>query len=145
MMFIFRASLLSSYGKNVTKPRNEPKDLQFEKIILHVSEFSFWSCFLVLFIIVTIWSFYGEVPAERYYCPQDVQFAKNCQKPLNTRFQLDLPSERHFEVVTVKLSLNAITTKKIADFQNSFTRLLIIVFISLFGGLHYSHILELLR
>ena len=81
---------------------------------------------MVLFIIVTFWSFYGEVPAERYYCPQDVQFAKNCQKPLNPRFQLDLrclPSERHFEVVTVKLSLNAITTKKIADFRNSVTRL----------------------
>ena len=86
----------------------------------------------MLFIIVTFWSFYGEVPAKRYYCPQDVQFAKHCQKPLNPRFQLDLrclPSERHFEAVTVKLSLNAITTKKIADFQNSVTRLLIIVFI----------------
>ena len=33
------------------------------------------------------------------------------------------PSEQPFEAVTVKLSLNAITTKKIADFQNSVTRL----------------------
>ena len=46
--------------------------------------------------------------------------------PLNHRFQLDLwclPSERHFKAFTVKLLLNAITTKKIADFQISATRL----------------------
>ena len=50
---------------------------------------------------------------------------------MNHRYRLTLwclPSERHFEVVTMRLSLNAITTKKIADFQNSVTRLLIIVF-----------------
>ena len=113
-MLIIRASLLSSYGKNVTEPRNESKDLQFKKLILHVSVFSFWPFFLVLFITVTFCSFYGEVPAERYYRPQDVQFARNCQKPPNPRFQLNLrclPSERHFEVVTVKLSLNAITKR----------------------------------
>ena len=148
MMLIIRASLLSSYGKNVVKPRYETKDSQFARKISHVSEFSFWPCCLVLSIIVTFWSFYGEVLADPYYCPQDGQFAKHCQTPVNHRFQLDLwclPSERHFEAVTVKLSLNAITTKKIADFQNSFTHLLIIAFISLFGALHYSHILELLR
>ena len=67
---------------------------------------------------------------------------------MNQRFKLDLwylPSQRHFEAVTVKLSLNDFTTKKIADFQNSVRRLLIIVFMELFGGLHHSHILELLR
>ena len=80
----------------------------------------------MLSIIVRFWSFYGEVLAERYYCPQDGQFAKHCQTPLTHRFQLDLrylATERHFEAVTVKLSLNAITTKKIADFQNSLTPL----------------------
>ena len=80
----------------------------------------------MLFIIVTFLSIYGEVLADPYYCPQDGQFAKHCQTPVNHRFQLDLwclLSERHFEAVTVKLSLNAITTKKIADFQNSVTRL----------------------
>ena len=82
-------------------------------------------------MIVTFWSFYVKILAEPYYCPQDGQFAKHCHTPLNHRFQLDLwclPSEQPFEAVTVKLSLNAITTKKIADFQNSVTRLLIIVF-----------------
>ena len=80
----------------------------------------------MLSIIVTFLSFYGEVLAEPYYCPQDGRFAKHCQTPVNHRFQVDLwclPSERHFEAVTVKLSLKAITTKKIADFQNSVTRL----------------------
>ena len=127
MMLIIRASLLSCYGKNVTKPRNERKDLQFGKIILHVSEFSFWPCFLVLFIIVTFCSFYGEVSAERYYRPQDVQFARNCQKPPNPRFQLDLrclSSERHFEVVTVKLSLYAITTNIIVTFWSFYGEIL---------------------
>ena len=38
-----------------------------------------------------------------------------------------LQSEQHFEAVTVKLSINAITTKKIPHFQNSVTRLYIIV------------------
>ena len=78
------------------------------------------------FIIVTFWSFYGEVLADPYYCSQDGQFAKDCQTPLNHRFQLDLwclPSKQHFEAVTVKYSLNAITIKKIADFQNSVKRL----------------------
>ena len=40
-----------------------------------------------------------------------------------------LPSERHFEALTVKLSLNPIMTQKMVDLQNSITRLLIIVFI----------------
>ena len=107
-------------------PVTKQKIRNLEKKILHVSQSSFWPCFLVLSIIGTFWSFYDEVLAEPYYFPQDGQFAKHCQTPLNHRFQLDLgclPSERHFEAVTVKLSLNAITTKKIADFQNSFTRL----------------------
>ena len=37
--------------------------------------------------------------------------------------------EPHFETLTVKLSLNAITTQKIADFQNSVTCHTIIVVI----------------
>ena len=41
MVLIIIASLLSSYGKNVAKPRYEPKDLQFRKKILHVSEAQF--------------------------------------------------------------------------------------------------------
>ena len=115
MMLIIRASVLSSYGENVAKPRYQPKDSQFAKKSLHVFESSFWPCFFVLSIIVTFWSFYGKVLAEPYYCPRDGQFAKHCQTPVNHRFQLDLwclPSERHFEAVTVKLSLNAIPTKK---------------------------------
>ena len=64
--------------------------------------------------------------------PKDGQFIKHCHTPLNHRFQLDLwclPSERHFKTLTVKLSLNAITTQKIADFQNFVTCHRIIVFI----------------
>ena len=63
-----------------------------------------------------------KILAEPNCGPKDGQFIKHCQTPLNNRFQLNLwclPLERHFETLTVKLSLNAITTQKIADFQNS--------------------------
>ena len=51
---------------------------------------------------------------------------KYYHKPPNYRSLLllsCLPSKRHFEALTAKLSLKTITTKKIADFQNSVTRL----------------------
>ena len=140
MMF---TSLLSRYGKNVAKPRYEPKDAQFIKKFLHLSESSFWPRFfvlsfiitfyssyvkilvepncgqkdgqfikhwhtslndrfqlvlpqgfkssfsfsyLVLSIIVTLWSFYGEIVAEPCYCPRNNQFPKHCQTPPNNRF-----------------------------------------------------------
>ena len=126
MMLIIRASLLSSYGKNVAKPRYQPKYSQFARKVYTSLNFRFdlpfWSfssqshfgAFTVKFLLNAITT----------HKMSNLQ--KNCQKPLNPRFQLDLrclPSERHFEVVTVKLSLNAITTKKIADFRNSVTRL----------------------
>ena len=57
---------------------------------------------------------------------------------------LCLPSERHFGVLTVKLSLNPIMTKMMADLQNSVTRPLIIVFIHLFSAYRQSDTLELL-
>ena len=41
MVLIIIGSLLSSYGKNVAKPRYEPKDFKFRKKILHVSEAQF--------------------------------------------------------------------------------------------------------
>ena len=98
MMLIIRASRLSSYGKNVAKPRYEAKDSQFGKKILQVSESSIWPFFLVLSIIVTFWSFYGEVLAEPYYYLQDGQFAKHCQTPLNHRFQLDLRWPKRLQI-----------------------------------------------
>ena len=58
--------------------------------------------------------------------PKDGQFVKHCQTPLNYRFQLNLwclPSERHFEALTLKLSIYAIMAQKMADLQNSVTRL----------------------
>ena len=106
MMLIIRASRLSSYGKNVAKPRYEAKDSQFGKKILHVSESSFWPWFLVLSIVVTFWSFYDEVLAEPYYYPQDGQFAKTLSDAPESSF-----------------SARRTVTKKIADFQNSVTRL----------------------
>ena len=83
MMLIIRASFLSSYGRNIAKLRYEPKDLQFRKEILQVSESSFRHCFLVLPITVTFSSCYCEDLAEPYYCSQDGQFAKQCQTPHN--------------------------------------------------------------
>ena len=82
-MLIFRASPLSSYGKNVAKPHYKPKVKKFKKKILHVSKSSFSPCVLVLSIIVRFWNLYGEILAEPYYCSKDGQFAKDCQTPHN--------------------------------------------------------------
>ena len=95
------------------------------KILSHASESSFSATLIVLTIRTTLKSSCREIV-------KDGQFIKHCHTPLNHRFQLHLwclPSERHFETLTVKLSLNAITTQKIADFQNSVTWYRIIVFI----------------
>ena len=62
------------YSKNVAKPHYKPKVRKFKKKILHVSKSSFSRCFLVLSIIVTFWSFYGEILAEPYYCPRKKSF-----------------------------------------------------------------------
>ena len=107
-------------------PVRNKKICNLEKSFYTSLNLRFDLVFLVLSIIVTFWSFYVKVLAETYNCPQDGQFAKHCQTPLNHRFQLDfwcISPERHFEAVTVKFSLNAITTKKIADNQNSVTPL----------------------
>ena len=34
-------------------------------------------------MIVTFWSFYGEILAEPYYCPKDNQFPEHSQTPHN--------------------------------------------------------------
>ena len=60
-----------------------PRRLQISKILSHASELSLLSSYLVLSIIVTFWSFYGEILAEPYYCPKDNQFQKHCQMPHN--------------------------------------------------------------
>ena len=60
-----------------------PRRLQISKILSHASESSLVSSYLVLSIIVTFWSFYGEILAEPYYCPKDNQFPKHCQTPHN--------------------------------------------------------------
>ena len=103
------------------------------KILLHLYESSFLPRFLVLCIRTTFCSSYVKILAEPNCGPKDGQFIKHCHTPLNHRFQLHLwclPSERHFETLTVKLSLiNAITTQKLEDFQNSVTWYRIIVFI----------------
>ena len=102
------------------------------KILLHLYESSFLPRFLVLCIRTTFCSSYVKILAEPNCGPENGQFIKHWHTPLNNHFQLDLwclPSERHFKTLTVKLSLNAITTQKIADFQNSFTCHRIIVFI----------------
>ena len=39
-MLIIRATLLSSYSKNVAKPRYEPKDEQFVKLLFTVFRWS---------------------------------------------------------------------------------------------------------
>ena len=96
------------------------------KIGLRFYESSFLPRFLVLCIRTTFCSSYVKILAEPNCAPKDGQFIKHCHTPLNNRFQLNLwclPLVQH-----VKLSLNAITTQKIADFQNSVICHRIIVF-----------------
>lgn len=79
--------------------------------------------------------------------PKKGQFAKYCQTPLNHYFQLVswcLLSEQHFGAVTVKFSLNPITTQKKAKIRNGVRRLQMIVFSESYGD--YQHnILEPLQ
>ena len=87
--------------------------------MLHASESSFLPRFLVLCIRTTFSRSYVKILAEPYCSTKDGQFIKHWHPPVNQPFQLDLwylPSERHFEALTVKLSLNAINTKKISAF-----------------------------
>ena len=120
-----------TYGKNVAKPHNKPKDAQFAKLcMLHASESSFLPTFLELCIKTTFCRSYVKILAEPNCGPEDGQFTKHWH--MHHRFQLDLwclPSERHFEALSAKLSLNAIKTKNIAAFQNSVTWPWIILFI----------------
>ena len=127
MMLTIRALLLSPYGKNVAKPHYKPKGAQFAKhCMLYASESSFWPRCLVLCIRTTFCRSFVKILAEPNCGSKDGQFIKHWHTPLNQRFQLDLwylPSERHFEALTVKLLLNAIKTKNIAAFQDSVTYL----------------------
>ena len=111
-------------------------------LLSNAAESSFSGSILLLIISATFWSSYCEICAKRkrwpicqilslasksFDCgPKNGQFVKHWHSFVNHRYQLTLwclPPERHFEAVTVKLSLNVITTKEIADFQNSVTRL----------------------
>ena len=87
----------SAYHQNDTLkhlPRNchltllRPRRLQISKILSHASESSLLSSYLVLSIIVTFWSFYGEIFAKPYYEPKDAQFARNFQTSQSLRFDL---------------------------------------------------------
>ena len=81
---------------------------------------------MVVYIIVTFWSFYGEILA--------IKFPKFCHRPLNHRFHLVISFcswYLHFLAFTVKFSLNPITAQKITNFQNTVRRLKIIL-LSLF-------------
>ena len=60
-----------------------PKRFQISKLHSHASESSLLSSYLVLSIIITFWSFHGEILAEPFYCPKDSQFGKHRQTPHN--------------------------------------------------------------
>ena len=81
---------------------------------------------MVLIIRATFWSSYDEILTLPHYDPKDGQSGHCCRMPPNHRFYLVLlclSSERHFGAVTVKFSLNPITTQKIANLKNSLTPL----------------------
>ena len=87
-------------------PVTKQKIRNLEKKFYTSLNLRFGLVFLVLSIVVTFWSFYDEVLAEPYYYPQDGQFAKTLSDAPESSF-----------------SARRTVTKKIADFQNSVTRL----------------------
>ena len=76
------------------------------ELLLHASESSFWPRCLVPCIRTTFCRSFVKILAEPNCGSKDGQFIKHWHTPVNQRFQLDLwrlPSERHFEALTVKI------------------------------------------
>ena len=95
------------------------------------SKSSFLASLTLLIIRATFWSCYNKILTEIHYNPKDSQFKKYCHTPLNHRFQLvttGLSSERHFGDLTMKSSLNSITTQITTYLQTAVRRLKIISF-----------------
>ena len=142
----YQTDILNSYFKILVESHYEgnddqfakycqtPRNHRFQEVFCCWSSVRHFGALTVKLVPNAKWPIYQilSLASKSFDCgPEHGQFVKHWHTFVNHRDQLTLwclPSERHFEAVTVKLSLNAITTKKIADFQNSVTRLLIIVF-----------------
>ena len=112
-----------------------PKRWPIWTMLSDASKSSFLASLTVLIIRPTFWSCYSKILTESgvkpHYNPKDSQFKKYCHTPLNHRFQLvimGLSSERHLGDLTMKSSLNSITTQILTYLQTSVRRLQIISF-----------------
>ena len=91
-----------------------PKRWPIWTMLSDASKPSFLASLSLVTVRVTFWSCYSKILTEPHYNPKDSQFKKYCHTPLNHRFQLvimGLSSERHFGDLTMKSSLNSITTQ----------------------------------
>ena len=105
------------------------------------------SFFFLLIIRTSIWRTYGKNIAHPRFAQKDFQFARYCYTPLNVCFHLlfwCLSSNRHFETLTLKFLLNAITKDMMTNLQNTVKRLGIILYRKCFAADHHSDILEFL-
>ena len=145
MMLFIRASLLSSYGKNIAKPRYDQKNRPMCKVLSHASQYSYSASFLVDLIKTTFCNSYFKILVKPHYEGNDDQFAKYCQTPRNHCCQEVFccwSSVRRFEALTVKFAPNAILAKNMANLQNTVTGLLFTVFRWSICAYHVSNILE---
>ena len=110
---------------NPIRPKRWPLS-KILKILSQASQSSFLANLMVLIITQTFRSSYGDILTLRSYETKYVQFRKWCQTLPSHCLQLALlclSSQRYFGNITVKFSLNLITTQKIANLQNNVTRL----------------------
>ena len=91
-----------------------PKRWPIWTMLSDASKPTFLASLSLVTVRATFWSCYSKILTEPHYNPKDSQFKKYCHTPLNHRFQLvimGLSSERHFGDLTMKSSLNSITTQ----------------------------------
>ena len=108
-----------------------PKRWPIWTMLSDASKPSFLASLTLVTVRATFWSCYSKILTEPHYNPKDSQFKKYCHTPLNHRFQLvimGLSSERHFGDLTMKSSLNSITTQILTYLQTAVRRLQIISF-----------------
>ena len=108
-----------------------PKRWPIWTLLSDASKSSCLASLTVLIIRATFWSCYSKILTEPHYNPKDSKFQKYCHTPLNHHFQLiikGLSSERHFGDLTMKSSLNSITTQIMTYLQTAVRRLQIISF-----------------
>ena len=139
-MLIIRATLLKKSRWTPLGPKRWPVC----RVLSHAPQSSFSPSFLVPFIKPTFWNSYFKILVEPHYEGNDDQFAKYWNSYfkifVEPRYQGKLPrnhrfeevfccwsSERHFEILTIKIAPSPILAQNMANLQNIVSCLLFTV------------------